>query len=297
MSIFGIGTVVVDHAVVLSGFPERDTKNAVQHHWQQIGGPVPVALSTAAFYGERCTFLGRWGRDAAGQLITEGLSQRGIDIGPSATRTEWSTGFAQVWTEPSGSRTIAYSRGNFPAPSSADVDCFRMADHAILHLDGWAGDAAIAAAKRMKEQGGIVVLDAGSVKPRIDELLPFVDVLIASALFRQSRFGSPDVDGSMLLDLGCGSVITTHGQDGAVWTTASDEHSHPGYEVDAIDTNGAGDVFSGAILHSLSRGMSRAEALSFACAVAAFACGHFGNFTLPSVAEMAGLSVRNDTRW
>ncbi len=293
MTIFGIGTVVVDHSVLLERFPEPDSKNAVVHNWRQAGGPVPVALSTAAFYGQHCSFMGRWGTDAAGHFVQHQLEQRGIDLTASTSHEDWATGFAQIWIEPNGRRTIAYSRGQFPLPIADEVPTQQLSQHSILHLDGWAGDAAIAAARLMKEQGGTVVLDAGSVKPGLDELLPLIDILIASALFRQSRFGSASVSPDQLLGLGCQSIINTNGANGATWHTADQQHHHSGFSVNAIDTNGAGDIFCGAILDSITRGLTPGQALEHANAVAALSCTHYGNSTLPTSADVAALIASN----
>ena len=46
------------------------------------------------------------------------------------------------------------------------------------------------------------------------------------------------------------------------------EH-YAGHRVDTIDTTGAGDIFSGALLSKLSRGKLLADAMHFACAAAA----------------------------
>ncbi len=280
--IFGIGTVVIDHVVELPEFPTEDTKVAAAHHWRQLGGPVPVALSTAAFYGSATRFLGRWGNDDHGRLIQETLTKRQIDTSPCSTHEEWSSGFAHVWVDTStGTRTIAFSRGEFPIPVEADVTEAMLADCRFLHLDGWAIEAALKAAAIMKAQGGIVVLDAGSVKPGMDELLPMVDVLIASALFRKSRFGTSAVAASELLSLTHGSVITTDGANGSSWISAEDEIHEAAIDVEAIDTNGAGDVFSGCILHALANDCDRRTALQAANRVAGYACTQRGNSSLP----------------
>ncbi|GEM_PF-5110200 len=123
MTIFGIGTVVVDHVVELPRFPAADTKVAVTNDWKQVGGPVPVALSTAGFYGSATSFLGRWGNDEHGRFIAGTLRVRGVDTSECAANDEWSTGFAHVWVDSiTGSRTIAYSRGQFPIPGADDID-------------------------------------------------------------------------------------------------------------------------------------------------------------------------------
>ena len=190
--IFGVGRVILDHVVVLPAFPECDTKCLVSEHWQQVGGPVPVALSTAAHFGIQTTFLGPWGNDAAGREISTSLSERGIDI--ACCRPMGVTGFAQIWTEErTGKRTVAA----YPGAEISDRDLSQY-DSAIdscqiLHLDGSSAAVAIYAARRMRGQGGIVVLDAGSKKPEMENLLPLVNLLVASDQFCRTWFGRVDV--------------------------------------------------------------------------------------------------------
>ncbi len=286
MSIFGIGTVVVDHAVLLDKFPECDTKNSVRRSWKQIGGPVPVALSTAAFYGNACGFLGRWGTDDAGAFIEHGLRKRGIHLDASKSDPTWSTGFAHVWVTPDGKRTIAYSRGEFPLPTETEVANTSLGNDHILHLDGWASDAALAASRVIRDSGGTVVLDAGSMKPGVERLFPLVDILVASELFRRNCFGKADVGDDELRSLKCDSVLTTHGPDGARWLTDEGAFGHAGFSVDAVDTNGAGDIFCGALLHALIHKYDKLQTLEFANAVAALSCTHHGNETLPTLADV-----------
>ena len=282
MDILGIGTVVVDHVIELPCFPTEDTKVEVAGEWKQVGGPVPVALSTAAFYGASTGFLGRWGNDAAGNKIRQTLLNRSIDVSFSSSADDWASGFAHVWVDSStGSRTIAYSRGNFPLPNERDITDAMLKHVQILHLDGWAGDAAIKAATIVKRDGGTVVLDAGSVKPRLNELLPLVDVLIASKLFRKSQFGSSDTSSEQLRSLGAPNIITTDGANGATWFTSEGEIHEPAIPIAAIDTNGAGDIFSGCILHALRTQLPPQKAIQFANKVAGYACTQKGNHSLP----------------
>jgi len=158
-----------------------------------------------------------------------------------------------------------------------------LSEYDILHLDGWAGAAAIKAAKIVRANGGTVVLDAGSVKPQMQELLPLVNVLIASQLFQNSQFGSTAATDEQLLSLGIPNVITTDGSHGATWITDDDRLHEPALRIKVIDTNGAGDVFSGAILHALASGWNRQATLKFANQVAGYVCQHRGNSSLPEI--------------
>lgn len=286
MTIFGIGTVVVDDVVVLPHLPEADTKVELSQRWQQVGGPVAVALSTAAYYGSITSFLGRWGNDSTGKEIAKTLQQRGIELSHSRSSDEWTSGFAHVWIEATtGSRTIAFSRGNVITPDEHDIDKQMLTQCRVLHLDGWASAAAIKAADIVKSNGGIVVLDAGSVKPGMRELLPQIDILIASALFRKSFFGQNDIDVHQLQTLGPANIITTNGEKGATWISGNETISEPALNITAVDTNGAGDIFSGAILHAINNNWPRRQCLQFANCVAGLACTQQGNHKLPSLQE------------
>lgn len=279
--IFGIGTVVMDHVVTLPAFPTCDTKTPVDSSLHQIGGPIPVALSVASHYGAATGFCGRWGNDSAGDKIREGLTMRGIDLSACQSQDDWSSGFAHVWVDSSsGQRTIAYSRGEFPPPAADELDgneAFRACQ--ILHVDGTFPVTALHAAQIVKRRGGQVVLDAGSKKPGMEDLLPLVDVLIASDEFCRRWFGTREVTLSQLRDLGPATVIHTLGERGTVFDDGSGEVVAPAAEIEAVDTNGAGDIFSGAIVYGLSCEWPLKRAVEFANAAAAYACCYEGNST------------------
>ena len=60
----------------------------------------------------------------------------------------------------------------------------------------------------------------------------------------------------------------------------------PGFEVDAIDTNGAGDTHIGAFVSALSRGMLPCEAARYANAAAALSVTRHGGSSAPSDEEI-----------
>ena len=291
-SIFGIGTVVVDDVVVLSEYPEEDTKANIAAHWRQIGGPVPVALSVAQFYGAETSFAGHWGTDSAGEQIHTELTTRGINLEPSRWESHWKTGFAHVWTSASRpTRTIAFSRGSFAdnSPQQFDRQLSRLSHCSVLHLDGAFPELSLAAAQQAKHQGKTVVLDAGSKKPGMEKLLPYVDVLIASNLFCRSWFDRDDVRLEELAELGCQEIVRTLGDRGASCHSVGNTLHVPAVTVVAVDTNGAGDIFAGAFLFGLVNQWEPERRLRFANEVAGHSCAHQGNSTWPQPDQLSHL--------
>lgn len=285
MKILGIGTTVVDRVVVIDEYPAQDTKSEIRRSWVQVGGPVPVALSTSAAFGVETRLLSRWADDPDGLFIQTTLASRKIDLQFVCSHPDWQSGSAQVWlSEKDGTRTIAFSRGTFPPLAADDVSDELLEGCSILHLDGWASQAAIPAAIKMKEKGGAVVLDAGSVKPGLHELLPHVDVLIASKLFRNafrqcsaSPCSQTSDQRNLPSEFGVPTVVTTNGQEGATLYGEDKTHHVQGHKVAVVDSNGAGDIFSGAVLYGMAQGWSMIKVVEFANKTAAESCTRFGN--------------------
>ncbi|MFW5752787.1 MAG: carbohydrate kinase family protein, partial [Planctomycetota bacterium] len=158
--VFGIGTVVVDHLLVLPQLPAPDAKVEALADRLQVGGPVPTALAQVRRLGRRCGFAGAWGDDPYGAMVAQELADQEIDCTSARAVAGSPTGLAQVWVcRASGERSIAYRRMDpaslpFDAPVSA-----ALARARALHLDGWPPATALAAARRARELGVLVSLD------------------------------------------------------------------------------------------------------------------------------------------
>jgi sugar/nucleoside kinase (ribokinase family) len=61
------------------------------------------------------------------------------------------------------------------------------------------------------------------------------------------------------------NLVITKGSDGCVGYELGKEFNIPGIKVKAIDTNGAGDMFAGAVMNLLSEGKSLEESAKFGC--------------------------------
>jgi len=293
IDVAGIGTVVVDHQIFLEKYPEWDTKTELQKHRMQVGGPVPTALTFLARLGKKCAFVGKWGDDTFGSVMENDLQKEGIVLDHSIRVKNESSGIASVWVEAAtGRRTIACSRGSFSTISSSEIDITLFAKCKALHLDGWSSQAGMNAAKEVKRHGGHVFLDAGSPKSGLKELIPLVDVMVCPQQFAGQFFGRDDNDfaAEELLRMGVGAVVFTAGENGTVLYREGYRIRQRAFNISAIDTTGAGDVFCGALIYALGEKMSYQDALAFSAAAAALKCTKVGNRSaLPQIQEIESL--------
>ena len=157
---------------------------------------------------------------------------------------------------------------------------------------------AIYAAKKAREFGVTVSMDAGGAYPNIEQLLPLVDVLIPSEEFACKVTGCADArDAAGALQQTCHpqTLIVTQGSRGGFLWEDGREVRYPVFPVHTIDSNGAGDTFHGAFLAARLKGMSVYEACRFASAASALKCTRFGaQQGIPSCGEVLDFLKTHD---
>ena len=134
-----------------------------------------------------------------------------------------------------------------------------------------------------------VVLDGDTLRDGIDELIGLTDVLIASSNFAVRFTGETDSEKqlSRLHSLGPEIVGITLGADGCILMHGDTVLREPGFQVDVVDTTGAGDVFHGAFIYGLLEDWTLEKTARFANATAAMKCRKLGGRAgIPNLVEV-----------
>ncbi|WP_372667340.1 PfkB family carbohydrate kinase [Amycolatopsis kentuckyensis] len=227
------------------------------------GGPATNAAVTAAALGAEATLLTVLGAHPLAALARADLEACGvrlIDLAPSLDEPPPVSAVAV--RDRDGERTVvsrnAGERHFHVKAALPEAD--------VVLLDGHYPELALAVARGAQAP---VVLDAGSWKPVLDELLPLVDVAACSAHFTAPEPG--------LHARGVPTVITTAGPGPVRWSTADGGSGEvPVADVEARDTLGAGDVWHGAFAVAVAREPTVTDRIRFANEVAAERVRHVG---------------------
>ncbi|WP_417848145.1 carbohydrate kinase family protein [Thalassoglobus sp.] len=277
--ILGIGTVTVDHVMTVSDFPAPDTKNEAISTRFQVGGPVPIALAQLSRFGHSTNFLSAWGDDPFGNLVEERFKAEGIAFSP-ACRGDFATSVTQIWLkESTGQRTLVTSRTHGAAITELLTAEF-VSQFDVLHLDCWPSEAALLAARFMKENGGFVCVDTGSPKAGVEEILRIADVVNCPKRFCEIFLNVSDLEEASrrVSTFGPKIVTVTDGENGSVLHTQGETFHQPALKFgNIVDTNGAGDSFSGAIIHGVLQNWPPEKVLKFAATCAGLKCTQAGN--------------------
>jgi len=284
IEIVGLGLGVLDVLIRLKDMPTWERGTRISAFRLDGGGPVGTAMAAAARLGARAAYIGTAGTDAAADIKLRELERYGVDLRWVVRRPGPETQVVLVYVdEETGERVFAGLQrlsNDLLRPEELDREGITSAEY--LHLDGFHPEAALQAARWMKEAGKKVVYDGGKhsgpLPDRVKTLIRYVDILICGSGFVPSLTGKDDIweAGEAALDLGPSIVVQTEGADGSYTVTREERFHMPAFPVQVLDTTGAGDVFHGAYIVGLLQGWNLRQITAFSTAVSAIKCTKLG---------------------
>jgi len=287
--VVGLGVNVINHLFLVARFPEPDTKIDPLAVTQQGGGVVATALVACARLGLTTKYLGKVGADDPGSLSRRSLADEGIDLDDLVVDPHQNTRVTfGIIEQSSGRRTLIRGVEPLARLQPGEVPAAAVTAGRVLHLDGYEGAAAVWAARTARGAEIPVSLDAEEATQCHEELFSLCDILIVGRALGERLTGCVRVPAILdrLERLGPSVVGLTLAADGAVVHHRSATIQVPGFNVDVVDTTGAGDVFHGAFLAGMVWGWPLEEIVRFANAVAALKCRKLGGRAgIPSLAE------------
>ena len=295
LDIIGLGIACVDVVLRVRDMPRWDDPNVLSRFALADGGPAGTACVVASKLGAQTGFVDTFGNDDMGTIKRGKLEEAGVDLSRAVFREAPEDHIVIVYVnEATGDRTFSFLPEflSMPVlPEELDRDYLTSAQY--LHLDCWHVEAALQAARWMREAGKTVVLDASATgQPIPDPLRKLVsktDILISGSGFGAMLTGHKDLwqAGLAILELGPRVAVQTEGADGSYTVTREEQFHTPAFKVDVIDTTGAGDTFHGAYLAGLVKGWDCRKIAEFSSAVAAIHSTVLGNRKgIPSMGEV-----------
>lgn len=292
-----IGSINADLVVDVENLPQRGETIHARNFQQHLGGKGANQAVAIALLGAEAALVGCVGDDGAGARALQGLDDSGVNRDRVRVAEGVATGTALITVDEGGGNTIVVVPGANEELKRADVRAVQseLAVSAAVVLQMEVPDDVVLSAA-----GAVTAVRAsGANKPwfvlnpspfRASALPPAgsVDLLLVNELEAEGMSSvevrnPADAVGAarkllpQLRSGGC--VVVTLGGQGAVALAdpagpfAVGIGARPLYipalKVDAIDTTGAGDVFTGGLVSQLCAGKSLPRALRFATAAAA----------------------------
>lgn len=280
LKIVGIGACVMDTLVTVPNYPKEDTKLKAISSKPSGGGPTGTGLVAAQKLGEQAAYIGVLSDDNGGVFLQKDFEKYGVNTDCVDVLSGYRSFTSVIWlAQDTATRTIVFDKGNLPPLQLNERQKQAIADSQILMIDGNEMDAAEEACKHAKENGTKVLYDCGGLYEGVERLLKLTDVMIPSEEFAMGHTGCKTVEdaAARLYELYRPEIVViTCGKDGGIIYDGVETVKYPVFLVEAVDTNGSGDVFHGAFAAAIVKGYSYMDCCLFASATSAIKCTGVG---------------------
>ncbi|ARS88331.1 carbohydrate kinase family protein [Natrarchaeobaculum aegyptiacum] len=292
VTVLTAGHVNWDVTLRVDRLPAPDGESRIRSRHQSGGGSAANVAAALAALEVDTALVGSVGDDDHGLLARRELERTGVDLEGVRTVEGGETAVKYLLVDDGGEVAILGGNGDNEAirPSQVDPDRVQSADH--VHLTSQRPETAARIATLAREAGVTVSFDPGRrvADRQYDEVLAASDVIFANgnevtALFDGEYVDSPYADRV---------VVEKRGSDGAVVHSPSGTCEHAGFDVDPVDTAGAGDAFAAGFIAVRIDGGGFERALEYANACGALAARRTGTQHVPSVDRVGAFL---ESRW
>lgn len=258
---------------------------------RQCGGSAANTMISASQFGGKCFYSCKIANDEMGHFYLNDLQANRIDTNLNGSGLdEGITGKCLVMTTPDAQRTMNTFLGITSDFSTDELDEEAIKDAVYIYVEGYliaseTGQKAMKAAMDLARKNGVKTAltfsDPSMVKYFKEEMKEVVgegvDLLFCNeeeaCLFTDS---ADIIEAREKLKYSAKKFALTLGANGASIFDGDTFVDIEPYKVNAIDTNGAGDMFAGAFLYGVTHGHTCAEAGKIASLAASKVVAKFG---------------------
>lgn len=249
------------------------------------GGQAATPADLLMKLGNKVFFVGAIGNNEKAEIVKKDFDESGVNYSYSpicdARHQE-----AVIVVGSDGKRTIVFPpRDKNLTCAEAPLEWIRDEKIDIIYIDGHEPELETRAAKVGHELGIPVVSDLEDLtKPH--DFLDYVDVLIAPAeiILQLADFPNPAeatrddiaLATKKVAETGFSAVVATMGEKGCVGVCGKTKVDLTGFEVEVMDTTGAGDSFHAAFANAMGKGYDFQYCMGSANYIAAIKCQFVG---------------------
>lgn len=247
------------------------SENGMNIFEQNAGGAVANAVSAFCRLGGKGAYIGKVGRDMHGEFLLNALKQADVDTSYAVIDENYFTTLAFVALN-NGERSFSFARkpGADTQLKTNEVNLECLKDAKIFHIgslsltDEPSRSTTLDMLAYAKENGCIISYDPNyraplwksveEAKQQMRSVLEYVDIMKLSDEETYLLCDEEDIiaAGEKLIQKGIKIVNITCGAKGAYSFTNKGHIITPALKIDAVDTTGAGDAFTGGFLYAFN---------------------------------------------
>jgi sugar/nucleoside kinase (ribokinase family) len=285
--ILGMGAVAMDLVLRCEDLPREDGFSFVHDEIGLPGGSCSNVLVTLTKMGVCCAVSAQIGSDPYGVSVRADLEKAGVSTGYLVTLQGGTSLHTIVAVAKNGTRSIFVILGNaFPGLTEEQVSPEMLDGVKVFYTDMFTARPALKLARLCRDKGIPVVfnlecslsfMESCKVsRTEVEEMMSLCDLFVVGKDGLRDLVPLADeMDAAVHLYRRfrpSHGVVTTLGEQGAFWA-GNETILVPPFAVEAVDTTGAGDAFTGGLIYGrFIKGWDMAKALRFANGCGASKC-------------------------
>ncbi|MUG64821.1 ribokinase [Paenibacillus campinasensis] len=240
------------------------------------GGKGANQAVACARLGAEVSMIGCVGDDHFGQAILQNFRDNGVSVKHVEPVTGMESGTAHIVLAEGDNSIVVVKAANdcvTPAYIEKTEDVIKQSDMVLVQHEIPEESVAYVSALCAKH-GVLLILNPAPARPVPEAVLEQATYITPNEHEASILFGGAPLEES--LRRYPNKLLITEGKRGVRYYDGTKEVVIPGYEVEVVDTTGAGDTFNGALAVALAEGKSLADSLKFANRAASLSVTKFG---------------------
>ena len=271
-----LGLITTDIVYYLPSHLGRNQKMKAERQLAFAGGPATNAAVTFAAFNNQACLISGLGSHPLAHIAKQDIADHQVQLIDISDQPKRPPVVASIMVNLSdGSRSVVYSNTDVRKLRHDALSESLMEDAGILLVDGFYLPQAVQLAEIAKTRNIPTVLDGGSWKDGMEELLPLIDFAVCSSDFIPPECTDPDSIIARLASFGVTNIAITRGEKPVIASFQGQRVEVPVMQIKPIDTLGAGDIFHGAFCHYILE-QDFPTSLARAAEVASMSCTSLG---------------------
>lgn len=294
LDIIGFGALNMDQLHLVDKIAGPDEESFVSGFNESCGGSAANTIIGASRLGLKAGFIGKVSQDHEGDLLYKNLKMEGVDLEGLMVSPEGRSGRVMGYVDKNGDRALYVEPGINDQITINEIDISYATRCKIIHLTSFVGDSFNAQIDLMEKitDNILVSFDPGRIYAEkritgLKKILSRTDILLineAELLIMMDNehdfvnnplnFSVPRSNDNgdfsnlkkllnVFVDMDITTVVVKLGDKGAIASNGSQIIHVPCFDVECVDTTGAGDSFNAGFLYGQINGLSLEKSCKF----------------------------------
>ncbi|MGZ7209573.1 MAG: carbohydrate kinase family protein [Methanobacterium sp.] len=286
IDVAGFGALNIDKIYRVNKISCKDDESYIKDFSVSCGGSAANTIIGLSRLGIKTGFIGKISNDDDGKLLLHNLKREGVNT-ENVVITEGRSGNVLGFVDEDGERALYVDSGVNDRIKFNEINLDYLNNLRVLHLTSFVSNSIEAQKQAMEEISKRITVsfDPGRmyVEKGVNYIRDILDrtniILINEVELKHligNKFPTCKQKAEVLLDYGIEIIVVKRGNKGSYVTDGDKSHNIKPFNVNCIDSTGAGDAFNAGFIYGFIKGKDLKES----CIM--------GNFVAGSCIEMEG---------